>query len=101
MAKAIKKKPAKDQTLLEKVGVQASHIKDEIIEGKDHLIEIAGNAMTSVKSKIQQITHKKKTAKKKSVKKSAKVVNKSKASIKKAKKAAPKKAIKKIAGRKK
>ncbi|MEP6682094.1 MAG: hypothetical protein ABJA35_02495 [Parafilimonas sp.] len=93
---AIKKSAAKKshhkKTFLEKVGNKASNIKDDLIAGKDHLVEIAGEAFDSVKEGIQHITKKKKT-----VKKSAKktVAKKAKVAAKKVvKKAAPKKAAK-------
>jgi hypothetical protein len=86
------KKSAKKKTLLEKVGATASHIKEEIVVGKDHVVDFAGEAFTSIKEGVKHLVEKKKpkkTAKKKAVKKPA--VRKA------AKKAAPKKTIKKTA----
>jgi len=86
------KKSAKKKTLLQKVGATASHIKEEIVAGKDHVVDFAGEAFTSIKEGVIHLVEKKKpkkTAKKKAIKKSA---------VKKAaRKAAPKKAIKKTA----
>ena len=123
MAKQSKpKKVAKKKTLLEKIGDKAAHLKEDIIAGKDHLVEIAGDAFDSVKSSIQQLTEKKKIKSKKAAKpavktaaaKSARPVAKKavKTAVKKAakpiakvpkpvaKKAAPKKVAKKAAGKK-
>ncbi len=97
---ATKKASRKNQTLLEKVEKKASHIKDEIIDGKDHLIEIAGDAITSIKSKIKQITQKKKAVKRKPIKRTSKKAAPKKAPVKKSKKATPKKAIKKTTRKK-
>ena len=36
--------PAHEKTFLEKLGDQASHVKEELVAGKDHLVEIAGDA---------------------------------------------------------
>lgn len=89
------KKSASKKTLLQKVGETASHIKDEIVVGKDHVVEFAGEAFDSIKEGVKHLVQKKKpkkTAKKRSVKKAA-----PKRIVKKAitKKASPKKAIKK------
>jgi hypothetical protein len=91
---------------------------EEIVDGKDKVVEVAAAKITSVKNAINKITHKKaakKTAKKapakrasvakKTVKKAAtppkKTAKKAKAAPKKKAKAAPKKAAKKKAvGRK-
>ncbi|MEP6846089.1 MAG: hypothetical protein ABI861_08795 [Panacibacter sp.] len=69
------KKATKEKTVLEKIGDKATHLKEELVAVKDHLAEIAGNAIDAVKSTIENITHKKKkTAKKvkKSVSKTVK-----------------------------
>jgi hypothetical protein len=91
------------KTLMEKIGEQASHLKDEIIAGKDHLVEIAEEKFADVKSTIKKYTAKKKAVVKKksaTAKKAPKKVlkkaapKKKKAAPKKAKKAAKKKAVK-------
>jgi hypothetical protein len=91
--KAASPKTAEPQkTLMEKIGEQATHLKDEIIAGKDHLVEIAGEKFADVKSTIKKYTAKKKAvAKKPAVKKVAKKILKKKVAPVK-KKVAPKKA---------
>lgn len=88
--KKVAKKSVRKKTLLQKVGATASHIKDDIVAGKDHLVEFAGEAIDSIKEGVKHLVQKKKpkkAAKKKSVKR---------AGIKKTgKRSAPKKAIKK------
>ena len=37
--KKVAKKSAHKKTLLEKAGDKVSHFKDEIVEGKDHVVE--------------------------------------------------------------
>ena len=90
--KKVAKKPAPKKTFLEKVGDKASHLKDEIVAGKDHVVEFAGEAFESIKEGVKHLVEKKKpkkTAKKKAIKKVA---------VKKtAKKPTPKKNIKKAA----
>jgi hypothetical protein len=72
-AKKSSKKSSSKKTFLAKVGDKASHIKDDLIEGKDHLVEFAGEAFESIKEGIHNITKKKKTPKR-AAKKSAKKV---------------------------
>lgn len=91
-----KKKTAKKvihkNTLLEKVSTTASHIKNDIIAGKDHLVEFAGEAFDSIRKGVKHLVETgKKTPKKKAVKKAA---------AKKIKKAIPKKSAKKVANKK-
>ncbi len=91
------KKFASKKTLIEKVSDTASHIKDEIIAGKDHVVEFAGEAFDSIKEGVKHLVQKKKpkkAAKKKPVKKAAvkKTVKKSAP-----KKSAQKKVVKKSA----
>lgn len=91
------KKSASKKTLIEKVSDTASHIKDEIIAGKDHVVEFAGEAFDSIKEGVKHLVQKKKpkkAAKKKPVKKAAvkKTVKKSAP-----KKSAQKKVVKKSA----
>jgi hypothetical protein len=90
--KKVAKKSAQEKTLLEKVGDKASHLKDEIVAGKDHVVEFAGEAFESIKEGVKHLIEKKKpkkTAKKKAIKKVA---------VKKAAgKSTPKKIIKKAA----
>ncbi len=90
--KKVVKKSAQKKTLLEKAGDKASHLKDEIVAGKDHVVEFAGEAFESIKEGVKHLIEKKKpkkTAKKKAIKKVA---------VKKAAgKSTPKKTIKKTA----
>ncbi len=95
--KKIAKKSVQKKTLLEKVSSTASHIKDDIVAGKDHVVEFAGEAFESIKEGVKHLIEKKKpvkAAKKKPLKK---------ASVKKTakkpatKKSAPTKTIKKAA----
>ena len=89
--KSVAKKSAMQKTLLEKIGNTASHIKDDIVAGKDNLVEFAGDAFDSIKKGVKHLVEtgkKKKPVKKRPVKKVA---------LKKAaKKAQPKKAAKKV-----
>jgi adenylate kinase len=97
--KKVAKKSAKKKTFLEKVGDKASHLKDEIVAGKDHVIEFAGEAFGSIKEGVKHLVEKKKpkkTARKKTIKK---VAVKKAAAKKAARKPAPKKAIKKTGKR--
>jgi len=82
-----------DKTFLEKIGDQASHLKDELIAGKDHLVEIAGEKIASVKSSIQEFKDRKKTPARKSAVKKAAV---KRAPLKNAAKKATKKVTKKV-----
>ncbi len=97
--KSASKKPS--PSLLQKIGKQMSHIKDKLIEEKDHLAHIAIETAEAIKEKVHDLraAKKKKTAPKKRaakkvvrrpVKKAAK-----KAPAKKVKKAVSKKAVKK------
>ena len=105
--KKVAKKSAQKKTLLEKVGDTASHLKDELVAGKDHVVEFAGEAFASIKEGVKHLFEKKKpkkTAKKKAIKKvavkkvAAKKPARKKAAVKKvASKPAPKKTIKKTA----
>ena len=103
--KKVAKKSPKQKTLFEKVSETASNLKDEIVAGKDHVVEFAGEAISSIKEGVKHLVQKKKpkkAAKKKSIKKAAvkKIAKKAapkKAIKKSAKKAAPKKVIKKAA----
>ena len=89
---------------MQKIGEQASHLKEEIVAGKDHLVDVAGDAFDSVKSSLQNITHRKKAkAKKSAVKRAkhpAKKVIKKIAKKSPAKKPALKKSAKKAAKKK-
>ncbi len=92
--------PAHEKTFLEKLGDQASHVKEELVAGKDHLVEIAGDAFDSVKTSIQEFK-KKRTRVKKPVKQTKKAAKKpvsrlSGAAPKKAIRSSTKKAVKKI-----
>ncbi|MCW3092480.1 MAG: hypothetical protein JWP81_3549 [Ferruginibacter sp.] len=107
------KKTAKEKTIITKFAGQVGHLAGEIIAGKDHLIEIAGDAIESVKTTLQNIAVKKKAAPKKAGKAKPKepVAKSAGAGVKKvAKPAAPKKtapakkavkeATRKVAGKK-
>jgi len=68
------KKSSQKKTFLEKVGDTASHIKDEIVTGKDHVVAFTGEAFDSIKEGVKHLVQKKKpkkAAKKKSIKKAA------------------------------
>lgn len=71
---------------------------EEIVEGKDKVVEVAGKKITALKTAISNITHKKKAPAKKVAKKApAKKVPAKKAPAKKVvRKAPPKKAAKKL-----
>lgn len=100
--KKVAKKSAKKKTLLEKVGDKASHLKDGIVAGKDHVVDFAGEAFESIKEGVKHLVEKKKP-KKAAKKKPIRKVAVKKAAVKKAvrkpapKKAAPKKTTKKAA----
>ena len=92
--------PAHEKTFLEKLGDQASHVKEELVAGKDHLVEIAGDAFDSVKTSIQEFKEKRARVKK-SVKQTKKAAKKpgnrsSGPAPKKAIRSATKKPVKKI-----
>ncbi len=96
------KKSASKKTLIEKVSDTASHIKDEIITGKDHVVEFAGEAFDSIKEGVKHLVQKKKpkkAVKKKPVKKAAvkKTAKKSPPKKSAPKKSAQKKVVKKSA----
>ena len=101
-----KKKSVPKKTFLEKVGDKAAHLKDDLVAGKDHLVEMAGEAFDSVKSGIQNLTQKKKPAPRKSAKKASpkkalkKSITKKVAPKKVQKKLSPKKVAKKITPKK-
>ena len=103
--KKVAKKSARKKTFLEKAGDKASYLKDEIVAGKDHVVEFAGEAFESIKEGVKHLVEKKrpkKTAKKaapkKTVKKTAKKKTIKKVAVKKAaRKPAPKKTVKKTA----
>ena len=73
-----------EKTFFEKISEQATHLKEELIAGKDHLVEAAGEKIASVKSSIKEYQARKKAAVKK-------------AAVKKIFKKAVKKAAKKVA----
>src|ERR1051325_6710513 len=98
--KKVAKKSAKKKTLLEKVGDKASHLKDGIVAGKDHVVEFAGEAFESIKEGVKHLVEKKKPKKAAKKKPIRKVAVKKAARKPAAKKAAPKKAATKKAVRK-
>lgn len=86
------------KTFLEKLSEKAGNIKEDLLAGKDHLVEVAGDAIASVKHSIEDFRAKKPVRKKSGpVKK--KIVREATA----VKKAAPKKkvVVKKAAPKKK
>ena len=89
------KKPKHEKTFIEKLGEKASHLKEELIAGKDHLLEAAGETIESVKSSIHEYTAGKKTATKKATNKIKKPVRRKTGSLNKIAEAGKK--IKKIA----
>ncbi|GAC1598896.1 MAG: hypothetical protein NVS3B8_11410 [Chitinophagaceae bacterium] len=98
-----------EPTLFEKIGGQAIHLKNEIVAGTDHLLEVAGEKIAAVTSSIKEYRdakkkwtkaattkrtdsqRAKKVAKKAGAKKPAKTKKTAEKSTKK--KAAPKKAV--------
>ena len=101
--KSPSKKSAASKTILTKVAETIGTVAGEIVVGKNHLVEMAGNAVDSVKSTVQNITAKKdavvkkatKPAAKKAVKAAVKPVAKKAAAVSKKAKAVVKKAVKK------
>jgi hypothetical protein len=72
---------------------EAFHVLgEEIIEGKDKMMEVASEKFTAVKKAIKKATHKKAAPARRTVKKAAKKVLPKKAAKKVVRKAAPKKA---------
>ena len=61
-----------DKSFMEKIGEQASHIKDEMISRKDHLVEAVENKIAAVKMSIKKYKAGKLTAKKRARKKHTK-----------------------------
>ena len=86
------KKAAKEKTMMIKIAGQVGHLAGELVAGKDHLMEMASDAIESVKSTIHNITTKKKTTPKEAVKIKAKKI-----AQKEIIKARPKKAVPKTA----
>jgi hypothetical protein len=84
--KSSKKNTLHEKTIMEKISDGAGHLKDELVAGKDHLMDLAGDAITSVKSTIQKFTKKKKAPAKKAPKKV--VAKTAKPVVKKVKKSA-------------
>ena len=104
--KSSTKKSTREKTIMTKIAGKAGFLAGELVAGKEHLADMAGNAIGSVKSAILQITTSKKNAGKKMAKAaSTKVAKKApRPAVKKAtnavagkKAAAPKKTIKKVA----
>ena|ERR1700712_374120 len=99
-----KKKAPK--TFLEKLSEKAGHMKEDLLAGKDHLVEVAGDAIASVKHSIEDFRAKKTSVKKaapvkKKVAPKAKTVKKAAATKPNADKKAAKKAVKKAVPSKK
>ncbi|MEO6720297.1 MAG: hypothetical protein ABIN67_08015 [Ferruginibacter sp.] len=99
------KKGTEEKTMLTKIAGKVGYLAGEIVAGKDHLIEMAGDAMESMKTAVKNITAKKKAPKKRAPKPTAKKTVKpavavAKKAVKKIAKKAPtpaKKAAKKVA----
>ncbi len=64
------------KTIMQKISVTASYLKDEFVSGKDHLVEVAGDAVESIKTSIHKITHTGKVAKKSAMVKAKTAVKK-------------------------
>ena len=101
---APKKKATK--TIIQKIGETASHLKEEIVSGKDYLVEVAGDAVESIKTSIHKITHTGKATKNQLELKAKKTIALPKKAVKKAikkvavKKFVPAKKVKKAVKRK-
>lgn len=80
-----------NETTLYKIGSLVGEIAGKLSNQKDHLIEMAGNAIESVKTAVHNITEKGKPVVKKTIKKSVKKAAKkiAKPHIEKVKKATP------------
>ena len=87
-------KKSTEQTAPYKIGGQIGELAHEVVAGKDHLTEMAENAIESVKTTFKNITAPK-AALKKSTKAVVKKAAPKKASVKKSVKAAVKKVVKK------
>jgi hypothetical protein len=61
-------KSVPEKSILNKIAGEVGHLAGSIAVGKDHLVEMAGEVIHSVKEKIHDITTKKKAAPKKAVK---------------------------------
>jgi hypothetical protein len=61
-------KSAPEKSILNKIAGEVGYIAGSIAVGKDHLVEMAGGAINSVKETIHNITTKKKNVPKKDVK---------------------------------
>lgn len=98
--KQASKKAVKEKSTMIKIAEKVGEIAGRIVNEKDHLVQMAGGAIESVKTAVQHITAKKKPTTKKLVKKAAKKVVKKaiKPAVKKVKKAVAKKkpAVKKV-----
>jgi hypothetical protein len=88
MAKKKNSAPAAEKSLFDKISEQATHLKEEIIHGKDLLVEAATEKIADIKESIAAYKAKKKPPAKKTVKKVVKKVAK-KPVVKAAKKAVP------------
>ena len=66
--KSTAKKKSTENTMLESIAEKVGHLAGEIAAGKDHLVEMAGDAINSVKATFHHITapNTKKTVLKKS-----------------------------------
>jgi hypothetical protein len=101
MAKAKKPNSTNDHSFLERVSDQVGHLKDVIVEGKDHVLDATGGALESIKGKIHEyrVDLDKKTAakRKKVIRKKAAVKKSSKKLVRTPAKKVVKKAAKKVA----
>ena len=95
------------KTLFERLEEKVSHIKDDLIAGKNHLMDAAGDSFSSAKTKVHDFAVDEMKAVKKTAKKAIKITKKAVSVSKKAivkkfskkittKKVMPKKAAKKI-----
>ncbi len=90
------KKAVAEESMLNKIAGDAAYMAGKVVVAKNNLVEMAGSAIETVKTTIQNIAPKKNTAPKKAVKAAVKKVVKKAVPVKKiAQKAAPaKKAVK-------
>ena len=93
--------PANDSKGFLALAGEAFHVLgEEILEGKDKVVEVASERFTAVKKAIQKATHRKTAQARGKVKKAAPKAVKKAAPKKVVKKAVPKKAVKKAAPKK-
>jgi len=95
--KTINKKKSTEKSTLLKIAGKAGQLAGSLVKEKNHLVEMAGNAIDSVKEAVHNVTTKEKPLVKKPARKVAKKIVKK--VVKKAVKKIAKKAIKKVSGK--